>query len=179
MYKILFILLLGCLVTACMNSSYIDHPDQYFNLLGESTESKAFENFVNQLEPKETPQLSNQFWNDEFPKLDFYDQSLMFPQNGIEMLLKNKKIVSIKLYLPDQAVSFANYKGHKLPLGLFSDDSEKQVTEKLKTHKDTNTNPHRHVKEFETEKASVAIDQATGKIIYIELHEHPPTKLEH
>ncbi len=112
MYKILFILLLGCLATACMNSSYIDRPDQYFNLLGES---KAFENFVNQLEPKETPQLSNQFWNDEFPKLDFYDQSLIFPQNGIEMLLKNKKIVSIKLYLPDQAVSFANYKGHKLP----------------------------------------------------------------
>nr|ESK38000.1 hypothetical protein F987_03331 [Acinetobacter gyllenbergii NIPH 230] len=173
MYKIILILFLCGLSTACMNAKYIDDPDQYFDLLGETTESKNFERFVHQLEPKEMPQLSNQFWNDEFPKLDFYDQSLMFPQNGIEMLLKNKKIVSIKLYLPDQEVSFANYKGRKLPLGLFSDDTEKEVTKKLKTHKDTNTNPHRNVKEFETEKASVAIDQATGKIIYIELHEHP------
>lgn len=157
-----------------MNTKYIAHPDQYFDLLGESTASKAFENFVNQLEPKEMPQLTNQFWNEEFPKLDFYDQSLMFPLNGIEMLLKNKKIVSIKLYLPDPEITFANYKGHQLPLGLFSDDTEQEVTEKLKTDIDTNTNPYRNVKEFETENASVAIDQDSGKIIYIELYKQSP-----
>ena len=68
--------------------------------------------------------------------------------------------------------AFANYKGYKLPLGLFSDDTEEEVKQKLKTNKNTNTNSHRNVKEFETEKASVAIDNATGKILYIELHEH-------
>ena len=58
------------------NAKYIDDPDQYFDLLGETTESKKFELFVHQLEPKEMPQLSNQFWNDEFPKLDFYENVL-------------------------------------------------------------------------------------------------------
>lgn len=170
--RIFFIWFFLMILTGCSSSKYSENPNKYFELLGISTQSKSFEAFVNQLEVKEIPEITDQFWNEEFPKLDFYDQSLMLPQNGIEMLLKNKKIVSIKLYLPDQDVSFANYKGHKLPLGLFSDDTEKEVKQKLKTNKDTNTNPHRNVKEFETEKVSVAIDNATGKIIYIELHEH-------
>ena len=48
------------------------------------------------------------------------------------------------------------------------------MTEKLKTDIDTNTNPYRNVKEFETENASVAIDQDSGKIIYIELYKQSP-----
>ncbi|EPG8191270.1 hypothetical protein LF361_001994, partial [Acinetobacter baumannii] len=75
-------------------SKYSENPNKYFELLGTSTQSKSFEAFVNQLEVKEIPEITDQFWNEEFPKLDFYDQSLMLPQNGIEILLKNKKIVS-------------------------------------------------------------------------------------
>ena len=170
--RIFFFWFFSIVLTGCSSSNYRENPNKYFELLGVSIQSKKFETFVNQLEVKERPEITDQFGNEEFPKLDFYDQSLMLPQNGIEMLLKNKRIISIKLYLPDQEISFANYKGDKLPLGLFSDDTEKEIKQKLKTNKDTNTNPHRNVKEFETEKASVAVDKATGKIIYFELHEH-------
>ena len=170
--RIFFIWLFLMVLTGCSSLKYSENPNKYFELLGTSIESKSFGAFMNQLEVKEVPEITDQFGNEEFPKLDFYDQSLMLSQNGIEMLLKNKKIVLIKLYLPDQEVSFANYKGYKLPLGLFSDDTEEEVKQKLKTNKNTNTNSHRNVKEFETEKASVAIDNATGKILYIELHEH-------
>lgn len=92
--RIFFIWFFLMILTGCSSSKYSENPNKYLELLGTSTQSKSFEAFVNQLEVKEIPEITDQFWNEEFPKLDFYDQSLMLPQNGIEMLLKNKKIVS-------------------------------------------------------------------------------------
>ncbi|MEG0030762.1 hypothetical protein [Acinetobacter sp.] len=81
--------------------------------------------------------------------------------------------MQIKLYMPDPKpeLPFTNYRSHKLPLGLKSNDTEQEVISKLGMNENTNKNPHRNVNEYEIDNLSVAIDNTTQIIIYVEMFE--------